>query len=43
MNKSLYQIDIELQRIVDENIDYGGVITHQLEELHAISQDNLYE
>ena len=43
MNKSLYQIDIELQRIVDEIIDNGGEITPELEEQLAISQDNLNE
>lgn len=43
MNKSLYQIDAELQRIVDEIIDNGGEITPELEEQLAITQDNLNE
>lgn len=43
MNKSLYQIDAELQRIVDEIIDAGGEITPELEEQLAITQDNLNE
>lgn len=43
MNKSLYEIDAELQRIVDEIIDAGGEITPELEEQLAITQDNLNE